>query len=75
MLMIPPTTHYCKTHIAKRTYVCRTLLFFIPIRYWKERKMVKIDRNIDYNRYYTSQGERLDEGVCEAVDTNYYYGQ
>ena len=37
--------------------------------------MVKMDRNPDYNMYYTSNGERLDEGVCEAVDTNYYYGK
>ena len=43
-------------------------------RYQKERNMVKIDVNNDYNFYYTSDGERLDEGVCEAVDTNDYYG-
>ena len=36
--------------------------------------MVKIDVNNDYNLYYTSDGERLDEGRCEAVDTNDYYG-
>ena len=25
--------------------------------------------------YYPIGGERLDEGICEAVDTNYYYGR
>ena len=44
------------------------------LRYKKEKNMVKIDVNRDYNLYYTPDGERLDEGVCEAVDTNDYYG-
>ena len=47
--------------------------FFVP-RYKKEKNMVKVDVNRDYNLYYTPDGERLDEGVCEAVDTNDYYG-
>ena len=37
--------------------------------------MTKVDVNRDYNLYFTQEGERLDEGVCEAVDTNDYYGQ
>ena len=47
---------------------------FFVLRYKKEKNMVKIDVNRDYNLYYTPDGERLDEGVCEAVDTNDYYG-
>ena len=47
---------------------------FFVFRYKKEKNMVKVDVNRDYNLYYTPDGERLDEGVCEAVDTNDYYG-
>ena len=57
---------------------CPSSCFHTLLRYSKERNrknMVKIDWNHDYNLYYTPDGERLDEGICETVDTNYYYGK
>ena len=60
--------------LLRRFYFDQPLYFFIMLRYRKERNMVKIDHNNDYGMYYTFDGERLDEGICEAVDTNYYYG-
>ena len=59
--------------VLKSFSVVKLYCFFL-LRYQKERNMVKIDVNNDYNFYYTSDGERLDDGVCEAVDTNDYYG-
>ena len=60
--------------LLRRFYFDQPLYFFIMLRYRKKRNMVKIDHNNDYGMYYTSDGERLDEGICEAVDTNVYYG-
>ena len=60
-----------------RRYICSKVLLysFVFLRCQKEKNMAKVDVNRDYNLYFTPEGERLDEGVCEAVDTNDYYGQ
>ena len=38
-------------------------------------KAKAVDINPVYGVYYSSSGERVDEGTAEAVDENNYYGQ
>ena len=60
---------------CEKVYSKVLLYSFVFLRCQKEKNMAKVDVNRDYNLYFTQEGERLDEGVCEAVDTNDYYGQ
>jgi len=48
-------------------------LILVCCRRQKEKNMVKVDRNNDYGYYYSPEGEHLDEGRVEMVDTNDYY--
>ena len=41
----------------------------------KKLKVKEVDNNPVYGLYYSSSGDRVDEGTAEAVDENNYYGR
>ena len=40
----------------------------------RERNIVKEEKNDVYGIYYHTDGQHVDEGIDEIVDTNDYYG-